>query len=247
MQMKTEIISLDDLYSLENPKRWISNQIRKCNIIHVTNSIDPNYILKIINYLTKLMTSTLPNYHPLITGAPNFYRINFDDPRSHVKAFFHQFNFFEWNQDLFEIFNHLGFLFQLKAWSNWECVDYSGTIKRISFQFYPSGRGYMNMHKDPVGKHQAGVVSVVMSGFHKDYNTGGFFIEYDEEVRIYPEQNCEVGDILIFNGSLAHGVETIDAEEVYKPLGFDGRWMSLIAVTKDAENQAISNSVDLQK
>lgn len=241
-----DAISLAELRAMPNPKAWASQRIADRRVIRVTGAAAPEYIARAIGYLKNIMANTLPNYHPLKPGVPNFYRLSFDDPRSYVKAFMHQFNFFEWNQDRLDLFQRLGFLFELKELSNRETVDYTGTVRRISFQFYPSGRGHMNMHRDPVGKHQAGVVSVVMSKRGRDYDTGGFYIERDSGQRVFPEDACEVGDVVIFNGAEAHGVETIDAARPYDSLDDRGRWMALIAVTKSADNTAIADAEDLQ-
>ena len=240
-----ETISLNDFKTMHDPTSWASDIIEGRGIIRVTGAIPTDYVTRCIGYLSTVMSGTLPNYHPLEPGAPNFYRLNFDDPRAYIKAFMHQFNFFAWNQDRLDLFNTLGFLFWLREHTCRTGVDYTGTVKRISFQFYPAGRGHMNPHRDPVGKHQAGVVSLVMSRRGHDYADGGFYIERAADKRIFVEDACDVGDVVIFNGAEAHGVELIDRDHPYDSLDTRGRWMALIAVTKSAGNTDIPNAEDV--
>ncbi|MDG2243419.1 MAG: hypothetical protein P8L66_07975 [Rhodospirillaceae bacterium] len=240
-----ETISLNDLLSMPDGKAWMADLVQKSSIVRVKNAIEPQFLHLCTEYCSSVTAHSLPNYFPLEEGAPNFYRVNFEDPRAYVKAFMHQVNFFEWNQDRLSLFRELGFLFDIRELSSHDPIDYSGTIKRISFQFYPAGRGYMNKHRDPIGKHQAGVLSVVLSKRSQDYETGGFFLENESGTRIFPEDQCNVGDLLIFNGQQTHGVELIDNFAPYEPLANMGRWMALVAVTKNTDNSEIPDAQDL--
>ena len=85
----------------------------------------------------------------------------------------------------------------------------------------------------------------MLSKAGRDYRSGGLFLENESGVRVFPETECEVGDLLIFNGQEAHGVVQIDAGARHDPLSTVGRWMALIAVTKSADNADITNAQDL--
>jgi hypothetical protein len=61
------------------------------------NMYDKEWILEVRKYLTDIGRSSLPNYHSIEAGAPNFHRLNRWDERAYVKGCFHQFVFFPWN------------------------------------------------------------------------------------------------------------------------------------------------------
>ena len=177
--------------------------------------------------MSNLGKSQIPNYEKIEIGARNNHRLNFDDERAAVRGYFHQFNFFNWNQDIMNIFSKTEPLFQLKKQvtkllqskyiveNKISTLDYKQSrtplIDRVSFQYYPRGWGYLGKHVDPININQSIVPTIVMSEFGKDYKGGGFFLEYKEKV-YYPEKNLSPGDILIFNPIYPHGVETIDQE-----------------------------------
>lgn len=230
---------------------WIDS-INNEKVIILRNVIPVRLINSIIHYLTKVGQSSFPNYHQIDIGAPNFHRINIQDKRSYVKGCFHQFVFYPWNQDIFNFFEIFKKVYHLKnTLSQIEKKSYLKTISdgctaRLAFQFYPSGSGFLNMHRDPIDYHQLAVPVLAMSQKGEDYNSGGLFIETKDGNQINLDDFTNPGDIIFFNANTKHGVKIIDADLTSNWLDFSGRWMLLFAINKLENNPLISNSTDLE-
>ena len=196
------------------------------------------------------MRNSIPNYAPIEISAPNFYRINFNDERSHIKGHFHQFNFFPWNQDLLSLFENLLNIFRLKNKLNNLDEDAfllgqsSEFVPKLSFQFYDSGAGYLERHEDPIGEHQLVVPILVMSDKGNDFSTGGLEVEINDTWHCLDDY-AEKGDLLLMRGDLPHGVRPVDSEKEFK-LYSTGRWMGLFAINKTVSNNKISNSKKIE-
>ena len=83
----------------------IRSRIDEGEIIIFRNFISQDKITNLKNYLHTIQQSCLPEFVPIEEGAKNNYRINFEDPRSPIPAFFHVWSFFTWNQDLFNLYD----------------------------------------------------------------------------------------------------------------------------------------------
>lgn len=237
-KIKKEDYILCDIYRL----------IYKGDIVIIESFFEKELIANIKKYLTNIINSSIPNYEKLNIGCKNFYRLNCNDQRSIVKTYSAQFNFFPWNNDPLDLFNKFNILFKIrdltikKDSAFQEPID-NEIIKRISIQFYPSGAGFMQPHSDPIGEHQFGVVNVVLSQHKIDYQTGGLFFQSNvNERKIYPEYDCNIGDIIIFNGSLIHGVDLVDQDVPLNIFSGRGRWMLMSAITKSHFNERIPNA-----
>jgi hypothetical protein len=211
-------------------------------------------LLILRKFLTDLMNGSLPKYQALEHNCENFFRVNFDDTRSIVKTCSVQFNFFPWNQDLLNVFNSYSTLFDIrmnadKIFSNERDDDsyFSDKkfIRRISIQYYPQGGGYMQAHSDPIGNHQISVATVVMSKSGEDYFQGGMFVKINGE-KIYPENDADIGDVILIKGDLEHGVDPIDENANFEPLSGRGRWMMLSAITKPTNSSLIPDAIPLK-
>ena len=196
--------------------------------------------------------NSLPNYNKIDFGSPNFHRINMSDSRSYVKGCFHQFVFYPWNQDYFDLFAKCKNIFKIKNLvSGIEKNKYlnetpdDGCTARIAVQFYPKGKGYLNLHKDPIDYHQITVPSLTMSKKKKDYNDGGLYVKNSKGETVNLDDILDIGDIVFFNAGTPHGVEKIDESSKYPWLDFKGRWMMLFSVNKLYDNESIPDSVDL--
>ena len=169
-------------------------KLEKSKIDKITRSLDDNKVVVIknfydkklckliVNHLKSIASGSMTSYHPIKIGSPNFYRVNFDDKRSYVKGFFHQFNYFPWNQDQLNLFNIFEDAFILKNRINkiedkrfFNPVDNSDCTVRLSFQFYPSSKGYLDQHSDPVDYHQKYLFMLSLSTIGKDFFKGGLF------------------------------------------------------------------------
>jgi len=231
-------------------KKLLSNQ----KVVVIKNVWDKEFIDSIKNYLIKVGKNSIPNYDQILPYAKNFHRLNKTDERAYVKGCFHQFNFFPWNQDYFDLFKAAKSIFQLK--NILSDIDKSrflfldGKIDenftaRIGFQFYPSGYGYLNKHSDPVSSHQFALPNMIMSKKGDDFQNGGAYFELDGQ-KVFHEEVCEVGDVVFFDARLPHGVELIDKDKKTDWLKFEGRWMGLFSVNKYANSMAIEDSKELK-
>ena len=118
-------------------------------------------------------------------------------------------------------------------------------MSRLAFQFYPSGSGYLNRHKDPVGPHQITIPLVLLSEKGKDFSTGGLFAEDLEGVRHDLDELVSPGDAVFLDASLVHGVDLIDEGEPTDWLAFRGRWSLIVSTNKVASETAVADAVDL--
>ena len=241
---------------INDPKlaKEIRNNIIQGDIYIAKRVFRQELIRSMRDYLAGVGKNSLPNYHGIEIGAPNFHRLNIWDERSYVKACFHQFSFFPWNQDVLNLFEITKEVYYMKNILSDIPKDKfmgrngeDGCISRLSFQFYPSGSGGLNKHQDPVDHHQLTVPALTMSKKGVDFKEGGAYVDTENNSKIYLDEVSDVGDVVYFNALTPHGVEMIDPKEKLNWLSFKGRWMLLFAINKVAGNSKITNSIDLEK
>ena len=220
----------------------------------VRQFINQSLAMEVRDYLTKIGQNSLPTYEPIKINRPNFHRLNHDDERAHVRGCFQQFVFYPWNLDIFGLFQIFENLFKLKNLITGNPAERftgrhgeDGVVSRLAFQFYPSGRGFLNRHQDPHGEHQLTVPTVCFSEKSRDFQYGGAFIEDVDGSRHYLDDETSIGDVVFFDARLTHGVEIIDPHIVRPWLDFVGRWTCLVATNKVIGNNQIPNAVDLGK
>mgnify|MGYP001162662860 CR=1 FL=1 len=239
----------DDIYSyksIKDIKKDIKNAaefIKDEKCIIIKNAISKSYCKRAIKYFEKISSSSFPNYFPLNKDTPNHFRLNYDDERASVKGHFMQFNIFLKNQDILDTANVFKEVFKIKDKISFELnngnffydsfLPSDKFISRVGYQFYESGKGYLEEHRDFVGENQKVVPSLIISKKGKDFYTGGFFFKKENGRTILPEEYAEVGDLIIFRPDLIHGVELIDKEIPKKEKNYlNGRWMAFITTTK---------------
>jgi len=228
--------------------------IRAGDIYIVRRQFDPALLHYIREYLSSIGRGSLPNYSPIQPGAPNFHRMNRADPRAYVQGCFHQFVFFPWNQDVFDLFKLFAPVYHLKnrlsglpaeRFLGIEPED--GCTARLAFQVYPRGGGFLNRHSDPVDYHQLSVPILQMSEKGRDFSSGGLFVQMADGDDLMLDDVCAPGDVVYFNAACAHGVKPIDPDAQLNWPSYAGRWMLLFAVNRLAGNTAIGNARDLDK
>tara|TARA_R100001591_G_scaffold118063_3_gene139302 strand:+ start:1548 stop:2315 length:768 start_codon:yes stop_codon:yes gene_type:complete len=246
------IVDIDKV--LNNPEtiQEIRKDIQNGDVYILKNYFSKDLIYSIREYCKRVGQNSIPNYVPIKEGAPNFHRMNRLDKRAYVKGCFHQFSFFPWNQDYFNLFELTKKAYALKnLTSNHEADKFldskpeDGCTARLAVQFYPKGNGLLNKHVDPVDKHQLTVPIMIMSEKGKDFIRGGAYVEKDGK-KIILDEECEMGDIVYFSAEIPHGVLPIDPEDSTPWLDFQGRWMLLLAVNKVSGNTVIANAKDLE-
>ncbi len=216
--------------------------------------VDKTLLVELRHYLTQIGKNSLPNYQKIEAGAPNFHRINYLDERAYVKASFHQFSFFPWNQDVFGLFDIVkdiyavrNLLAGLAANKFLSRTPEADCTARLSFQFYPRGTSGMNTHVDPYDFHQVVVPILMLSKKGEDFQEGGAYVERADGSKIIFDDHADIGDVIYFHASLPHGVLPVDPDVKQNWLAFQGRWVMLAAVNRLATNQTISNSVEMGK
>ena len=215
----------------------MADSLKQGRIMVSRRVLEPDFVRSMISYMEGIGRSSFPQWHPIAPGCPNFHRIVWDDPRSYVKAAFHQFSFYPWNQDIFRLFDKLRDIFRLRnrlcgadetAFLSGNPAE--GAVARFSAQFYPSGGGYMNGHVDPVGEYQLVVPILAMSEFGRDFKKGGLWIDLPDNSRVAADQYLHPGDVIWFHPKRPHGVHVIDPDESLEWTKFHGRWSAVLAV-----------------
>lgn len=223
----------------------VIKRIKLGEVFVLKNFFDYDFVNELIQYLTNVGKNSLAKYEPIVNGAPNNHLINRWDPRATVGACFHQFNFYPWNGDIFDLFEKTEYIYKLKnVLSGNDKSQYlsrmpeDGITRRLAFQFYPSGLGGLKRHSDPVGEHQLVVPTMNLTLKGKDFVSGGAYVEVDGE-RFYTDEICHPGDVLFFNAQAPHGVDVIDEGSETNWYQFKGRWMLLFALNSVDEKKPI--------
>lgn len=101
---------------------------------------------------------------------------------------------------------------------------------------YPRGGGFMVPHTDMYSRcavADAGCdyaqVFLVMSRKGEDYLDGGAFVELDGQ-RVYYEDDCEIGDVMVYDGGSVHGVGDVDPLERLDMTSFAGRVVAFVSL-----------------
>lgn len=230
--------------------RQVTQLLEEGNIVIFKRFAVPEELAALKGYLHRIQLSGIPNFFPITATTPNNYRINFDDERAQIRAFFYVWSFFTWNQDVFSLYDRYKPIYSLR---NLCCGLEAETFTRrtpdhecsarLSVQLYPAGRGYFSAHTDPVAKHQLVVPIMPMSKYGRDFKTGGNYVVKRNGQKISTEEMVEPGDILLFNARCTHGVDPIDPQVSFDPMSPNGRWMMLFAVNKLASNTSVANAV----
>jgi hypothetical protein len=232
----------------------VRKNIAEGDIYIVRRACDLDLLRDMRQYLVTVGQSSLPNYERIEAGAPNFHRMNRSDPRAYVQGCFHQFVFFPWNQDVFDLFSVFRPVYHLKnrlsgipAERFLGIEPQDGCTARLAFQFYPRGGGFLNRHADPVDYHQLTVPIMQLSKKGDDFETGGLYIQMADGSDLMLDDIAEWGDVVYFNAQCPHGVAPIDPGAPLRWHDYRGRWMLLFAVNRLAGNVSIGNAVDLER
>jgi len=249
-----EVTDLDGLLADPDALPLVRARIEAGDVIVVRGAVAPDRVTEIKRYLSTVGRHSLPTYLPIEEGCPNFHRINDNDERAYVRGCFHQFVFFPWNQDVLDIFALQRSVYALRNRLAGAPADRftgrtpdDGCIARIAFQFYPAGRGHLNMHCDPVDHHQLAIPMMTMSKRGVDFDVGGSYALGSNDERIYLDDISEPGDVVLVNARIPHGVEMVDPDKPVDWLAFEGRWIMLAATNKLHDNDAVADAVDLEE
>lgn len=242
----TEVPSGNDLENLKD-------RILRGEIIIWRNFMPVELCDRLKGYLLSVSRGSLPNYHAIDKGAPNFHRINDADDRATVAGRFQQFSFFPWNSDPLRLFKLFGPLFQVKnklsgnsADSFMDSDSWASVVPRLSFQYYPAGGGFLNAHRDPKNRFQVTVPTMTLTEKGSDFNEGGAWVELDG-TKVFTDEIASKGDVVFFNAELPHGVDEIDPSIELDWLSGRGRWMVLLALNAVGNERESGLAKDLEK
>jgi hypothetical protein len=119
---------------------------------------------------------------------------------------------------------------------------------------YPRGGGFMAPHTD-VGtatvSREAGLggyvqVILIMSRKGVDFQSGGAYIDVAGQ-RFFFESDCELGDVVIYDGRVNHGVEEIDYLEPLDMSSFEGRHVAMATLFKHFKTKSDDEYKQLMK
>lgn len=100
---------------------------------------------------------------------------------------------------------------------------------------YPRGGGFMAPHRDALTRLAVAdacrfyQVLLVLTKKGEDFEEGGAFVESGDE-RVFYEGDCEVGDVIVYDGQAVHGVADIDPLEPLDLTSLSGRLVAFAAL-----------------
>ena len=171
----------------------------------------------------------------MLDSAPNFHRIidrNITKKYS-LYAIKHSYFFYNWN-----IKTKLEKKFKKEVYRHWRYVKLiagnnkfkfeknipsQNQIDRLQIVNYPLGGGQLRDHVDP-RKNQRIVSGLIMSKKGNDFESGGFYFRDRNNQKKNIEDILEVGDSVLFYGSIIHGVEPVDKKKKLNWKSYCGRW-----------------------
>ena len=176
-----------------------------------------------------------PSFHKMIDGTPNFHRIYDTEitKKYSLYAIKHSYFFYNWNiktklekklkEGVYRHWRYIKFLAGNGMYQFEKNIPSDGQIDRLQIVNYPKGGGELRDHVDP-RKNQRVVSGLIMSKIGEDFNSGGFYFRNKQNKKINIENQLEIGDSVIFYGSVIHGVDVVDRNEKLNWKSYDSRW-----------------------
>ncbi len=237
---KVNLIEFESLRSLINKKSefQVKNIIKKIysgEAFIVRNAAKKNLKKTIIQLAKYYDRNQRQSFHKMLDGTPNFHRIidkNITKKYS-LYAIKHSYYFYNWN-----IKSKLEKQFKRGAYRHWRYIKFlagnnrfefeknipsQNQIDRLQIVNYPLGGGQLRDHVDP-RTNQRIVTGLIMSKKGIDFQSGGFYFRSKNKKKINIEDKLEIGDAVIFYGSLVHGVDAVDKNKKINWKSYDGRW-----------------------
>lgn len=193
--------------------------IEENKIVVIKKYKSDEYINIFIDKLQNFERTHTPAFYPINDSCPDYHRYNDEYPNSIVKAKVHTFKYNLWLEqneqlitdfkDIFELKASMGGLNDLQHLKN---KPSQGFVARVDINHYPIGGGYMSQHIDAVNKFNP--IQTLISGTtkSKEYTSGGVYAVIDNQ-KIFLDDFMQKGDLLIFDQSIPHGVDYIDADK----------------------------------
>ena len=210
-------------------------------------------ILDLVNHYKKTRKTS---FHKMLDRAPNFHRV-IDKNITRKYSLFaikHSFYFYNWNvkskseKKLKDgVYRHWRYVKSLAGNGKNQFeknIPSNKQIDRLQIVRYPAGGGELRDHVDP-RKNQRIVSGIIMSKIGEDFLKGGFYFKSTKTKKINIEKRLELGDAVIFYGSIAHGVEKVDPQEKLSWKSNKGRWFLGMFVNDSDHVQNRVTSKDL--
>ena len=218
-------------------------------------------MLELASYYDKSLDSS---FHKMLDGTPNFHRVIDADITKKYSLYTikHSYYLYNWN-----IRNELEKEFKEGVYYHWRYIKFlagnemnqyennipsDNQIDRLQIVNYPHGGGELRDHEDP-RKNQRIVSGLIMSKIGHDFQKGGFYFRGEGNKKLNLEDRLEIGDSVMFYGSIIHGVEPVDPDKNLDWGSHDGRWFIGMFVN-DSDHvvdritaRDLTNSVELKK
>lgn len=124
----------------------------------------------------------------------------------------------------------------------------AGPTDRVQFVHYPAKGGVLHDHVDP-DHNQKFVIGVNMSTRGREYQEGGFYALDSAGKRVDLEKYIAVGDALVCDARVAHGVAEVDPDKHGAPEwnSTSGRWyLGLYSNDSDYGNRVTATNLQKQ-
>jgi hypothetical protein len=176
-----------------------------------------------------------PSFHKMLDGTPNFHRIYDKEitKKYSLYAIKHSYFFYNWNiktklekklkDGVYKHWRYVKFLAGNKKFQYEKNIPSQNQIDRLQIVNYPIGGGELRDHVDP-RKNQRIVSGLIMSKIGEDFNSGGFYFRDTNNKKMNLEEKLEIGDSVMFYGSIVHGVEPVDKNKKINWKSYKCRW-----------------------
>lgn len=234
------IKNCSDLNSLIKQSKLKLKSNKFCIIKDFLNKKDSKKLIRLLKVNFKLRKDIRIS-GPFIYGQKDYKRLDIGD--SYVNPKFLRFvSFFQWNKDnkkLFKLINPIlnfrnklcdikqneDFTYKIKSQKSKKYV-YCDLVRMIQ---YPSGGGFLGEHKDKSKYFPKNILNVLVPLSSKrnktnkaSFNTGGlYYVSNNKKINI--EKYIDVGDLIIHNQDVMHGVNSIDPDKSLDLINFTGR------------------------
>ena len=218
---------------------FIKNIIRKMYIngeaFILRNASKKNLKEKIVKLAKHYDKKQKSSFHKMYDGAPNFHRIidKSITKKYSLYAIKHSYFFYNWNiktklEKEFKngVYYHWRYIKLLAGNNKYQYeknIPSQNQIDRLQIVNYPNVGGELRDHVDP-RKNQRVVSGLIMSKKGIDFDSGGFFFRNKKNKKINIEDKLEIGDSVVFYGSIVHGVEAVDINKKLDWKSYKGRW-----------------------
>ena len=175
------------------------------------------------------------SFHKMLDGTPNFHRIidAHITKKYSLYAIKHSYYLYNWNirtelekkfkDDVYFHWRYIKFMAgnEMNQYEN--NIPSDNQIDRLQIVNYPHGGGELRDHEDP-RINQRIVSGLIMSKIGEDFQEGGFYFRDSSNNKINLEKQLEIGDSVMFYGSIIHGVEPVDPSKKIDWKSYEGRW-----------------------